>query len=106
MILNIRPAEIVHPSQMLKSSSHSYQSSHSFVDGARRHMVGVNARVGWVYCLSDSQSLQRIKTGSENHGVVGYISLTPHQVFNHACSLYLVVILSSYPLFGADIRPA
>ncbi len=42
MVLNIRPAEIVHATDFIKFAADGQHASHRFIDGGRDHVIGVN----------------------------------------------------------------
>ena len=105
VVLDGRPAEIVHPPDLLQVGPHHQQAADGLVDGHGDHGPGIQSRVGRVEGLGIGQTAPGGEMRPQDHRVSGDIPVFADQGFKDASSLDLVVVLTGNPVFGGYVGP-
>ncbi len=105
VVLYIRPAEVVHASNMLRISSHGNYPADRFIDRAGGHIVSINLRIGGTKRLGCCKTSCRVQRRSYYRCVAVDITVFSHKRFDYARALHFVVVLPHNPFLGADVGP-
>ena len=105
MVLDGRPAEIVHPPDLLQVGPHHQKPADGLVDGHGHHGLGIQGRVGRVEGLGIGQAAPGGEMGPQDHRVSGDIPVFADQGLEDASSLDLVIVLTGNPVFRGYVGP-
>ena len=101
----VAPAEVVQSRETVERGPHGDRVPDGFVDGGRRHVVGVDVAVAGADAVGDDDALKGIEERPDDGGVARAVVDDAGQGLDHASPLDLVVVLADDRFLAADVQP-
>ena len=102
--IGVAPAEVVEDRDALRVGADGHAVADGFIDGAGRHVIGIEVAVAGVHAAGDHQAAVRIEHRAQHGRVARAVVGDADQRLDDAAALHFVIVLPDHPFLAGDVQ--